>query len=120
MAMFEWGAVGFLVLVYGGSGLAELPLWRRFVDRFVKWGYPRSWAIVTPVLKIIGAALTPIPQTRPIGAALCALIGIAAAITVLRFRERALYAPALAVATLTLCGAGLLMWNFLAGFAGAN
>ena len=109
MSYIEWAAVGFLVLVYGGSGAVELPQWRKFVDRFTKWGYPRSWAIVTPALKVLGAVLTLVPVTTSFGAALCAVIGIAAAVTVLRFRERALYVPALGVMVLTLASAAVLI-----------
>jgi hypothetical protein len=109
MTMIEWAAAGFLVLVYGGSGIIELPMWRRFADRFVRLGYPRSWAIVTPALKLLGAALTLIPQAMPIGASRCALIGLAAAASVLRARERSMCAPALAVMVITIASAAFLI-----------
>ncbi len=110
MPILQWGAIGLLVLIYGGSGVVELPMWRKSVDQYVQWGYPRWWAIVTPALKVLAAALVIFSQTRLIGAALCALIGMAAAATVLRFRARNMYAAALPVALLTLISAGILFY----------
>ena len=73
--------VGALFLV---SGTIELILRRRFVERFVDWGYPEYWPVVTFLLKITGGAMVFVPQTRIIGLVMCALISVAAIITLVR------------------------------------
>lgn len=110
MPVLQWGALGLLVLIYGGSGIVELPMWRKSVDQYVQWNYPRWWAIFTPALKVIAAALVLIPQTRLFGAALCVLIGLAAAGTVFHFRTRTMYPAVLVVLAATLLSAGMLFY----------
>jgi hypothetical protein len=110
MTTIQLVALGLLVLIYAGSGLVELPLWRRSAERFVGWGYPRWMALANPALKALGGILAIFPQTRLIGVLLCAVIGLAASATVLRARDRAMYVPALIGTTLTLVCAGLVLY----------
>ena len=77
--------VGALFLV---SGAIEFILRRRFVKRFVDWGYPEYWPVVTSLLKISGGAMVFVPQTRVIGLVLCALISVAAIITLVRHYKK--------------------------------
>jgi len=98
-----------LALIYGGSGLVELPQWRKFVDPFVRWGFPSWFAAFNPALKIVAAGLTIAPSTRVYGAALCVLIALGAGAIVLRFKERAMYKAVLPVVVLTLVSAALLL-----------
>lgn len=109
MSSIEIACVGLLVLIYGGSGVVELPQWRKFADQFARWGFPRWWAAFIPALKIVAAALTVAPQTRSYGVALCVLVAAGAVITVVRHRERAMYQAALPVAAVTLVAAALLL-----------
>ena len=109
MSKLEIAAVALPVLVYGGSGIVELPQWRKFVDQFVRWGFPAWWAAFNPALKIVAAGLTLAPPTRPLGLALCVAIALGAVVTVLRFNERALIKAALPVAALTLLSAVVLL-----------
>ena len=109
MSILSMVALALLVLIYGGSGLVELPQWRKFADQFARWGFPRWWAAFNPALKIVAALLALLPATRPYGVILCVLVALGAAIVVVRFRERVLYKAALPVAVLTLsAGAWLL------------
>jgi hypothetical protein len=110
MSTVKWVALGLLILIYAGSGLVELPLWRKSVDRFVGWGYPRWMAVANPALKALAGILALIPQTRLAGVLLCAAIGLAASATVLRARDRSMYGPALAGTALTLICAGLVLF----------
>jgi hypothetical protein len=103
-------ALGLLVLIYAGSGLIEIPLWRKSVDRFVGWGYPSWMAILNPVLKAVAGVLALIPQTRLVGVLLCAAIGIAASATVLKARDTKMYGPAFTGTALTLICAGLVLY----------
>jgi hypothetical protein len=98
-----------LALVYGGSGLVELPQWRRFTEQFVRWGFPAWWAAFNPALKIAAGALVLWPPTRTIGVALCMLVALGALATVLRCREKALYKAAIPVAGLTFLSAAVLL-----------
>jgi hypothetical protein len=102
MSTLELICVGFLLLVYGGSGLGELPTWRRFAPDYVRWGYGRSWAIITPVIKLAAAALVAIPQTRIVGAVMCSLVALAAVGSVVRAKEppRILIASVVCILTL--------------------
>jgi hypothetical protein len=109
MSKVEMVCVGLLVLIYGGSGIVELPQWRKFSGQFVGWGFPSWWAAFNPALKIAAAGLTVAPQTRPYGVALCVLVAVGAGFVVLRFKERAMYKAALPVVFLTLLAAGLLL-----------
>ena len=109
MSTVDWVALGLLVLIYAGSGLVELPLWRKSVDRFVGWGYPRWMALANPALKALAGILALVPQTRLAGVLLCVIIGVAASATVLRARDRSMYGPALTGTILTLICAGLLL-----------
>lgn len=109
MSNLEWVCVGLLVLIYGGSGLAELPQWRKFTGQFVGWGFPPWWAAFNPGLKIAGAGMTIVPQTRLYGVMLCVLVALGAAFVVLRFRERTMLKAALPVAAVTLVCAALLL-----------
>jgi hypothetical protein len=115
MSMLEWGAIGALALIYGGSGLAELPMWRKTVDQFVQWGYPRWFAIFNPALKLVAGVMVLFTQTRPIGVALCVLVGLAALATVLRFRTRSMYPAVIPVVLLTLASAAVLLLPSFAG-----
>jgi hypothetical protein len=105
----QWGALAVLVLIYAGSGLVELPMWRRSVTRFMGWGYPAEMALINPALKLAGGLLAAWPQTRSWGVLLCAVIGIAASATVLRARDKAMYGPALFGTALTLLCAFLIL-----------
>lgn len=109
MSMVEMIAIGLLVLIYGGSGVAELPHWRKSTAQYERWGYPSWWALVTPALKVVAAALTVAPATRPYGVVLCLLVGLAALATVLRWRERAMRIPAVGVVALTCAAAAMLL-----------
>ncbi len=109
MSMLQWGAIGALALIYGGSGLAELPMWRKTVDQFVQWGYPRWFAIFNPALKLVAGVLVLFAQTRLVGVALCVLVGLAALATVLRFRTRSMYPAVIPVVLLTLASAAVLL-----------
>jgi hypothetical protein len=109
MPDLEWFSAGLLALIYGGSGLVELPMWRKMAADYLRWGYPRSWAIITPGVKILAAALVLIPRSRLLGASLCTIIAIAALATVLRVKDRARIAAASIVATLTVVAAVLIL-----------
>ena len=80
--------VGLFFLI---PGIIELAMWRRFVDRFVEWGYPPYWPIVTYLLKIAGGALTLYTPTRPIGLAICVCISLAALATIVLKKVRSEY-----------------------------
>jgi hypothetical protein len=86
----EFSLVGAATVIIGAffliPGAVELALWRRFVDRFVEWGYPSYWPIVTYVLKIVGGAMIFYPPTRNIGFLICACISLAALVTII-FRK---------------------------------
>ena len=69
------------------TGVIELALWRRFVEKFVAWGYPAYWPIVTYLLKIAGGGLAFVPSTRTIGLLLCAAISVAAIATIVIRRD---------------------------------
>lgn len=109
MSTIQMAALGFLGLVYGGSGLVELPQWRRFADQFASWGFPRWWALFNPALKLVAAVLAVLPQTRTFGVLLCLLVALGAVVTVLRFKERQLLKAALPLAVLTAVSAWLLL-----------
>jgi hypothetical protein len=117
MSTLELTCVGFLLLVYGGSGLAELPMWRRFAPDYVRWGYARSWAIATPLIKLAAAALVAIPQTRMVGAVLCSLVALAAVGSVVRAKEPPRILIASVVCILTL-GATVLLLRMHSNAAG--
>lgn len=110
MSILAWVCLGFLALVYGGSGLAELFTWRKSAPQFVDWGYPRWWAIVTPMVKLVAALLLIAEQTRIAGVLLCLAVGLAASATVLWHREKAMYLAALPVTLLTLAASGYLLF----------
>jgi uncharacterized membrane protein len=101
--------VGVFFLV---SGLIELVIWRRFVDRFVRWGYPPWWPLVTYLLKVCGGIGILLPETRNIGFALCASISIAAIMTLVFNRDRQEY-KAIPVNILVLL---LIIASFLTSF----
>jgi len=115
MSMLQWGAIGALVLIYGGSGLAELPMWRKTVEQFVQWGYPRWFAIFNPALKLMAGVMVLFTQTRLIGVALCVLVGLAALGTVTHFRTRSMYPAVIPVVLLTLASAAVLVLPSFAG-----
>jgi hypothetical protein len=102
--------VGLLVLVYGGSGIAEIFQWRKFASQFERWRFPAWMAWGNPLLKIAAAALVMMPATRAVGAALCLTVAAGAVFTVLRFRERGMYKAAFPVAVLTVVSATYLIW----------
>ena len=60
---------------------------------FARWGYPGWWNILTGGLEIISALLIAVHVTRVPGLALAAVIMVAAALTVLRFRDFKHLAP---------------------------
>jgi len=104
-------SVGLMVLIYGGSGLAEIAMWRKFVPQFLRWNFPAWMAWVNPAIKILAAVLIAMPQTRVVGAMLCCAVAVGAVLTVLRFRERAMYKAALPVLVVTaLIGVQLVVW----------
>jgi len=109
MSILQSSCVGLLVLIYGGSGAAELPMWRRFADDYIRWGLGRSWAIITPIIKLVAAVLTLVPRTRLMGAALCSIVALAAVITVARAKEGARLVIASVVCIVTLAAAGLMV-----------
>jgi hypothetical protein len=117
MSTVEIVCVGLLALIYGGSGLVELPRWRRFTGQFVGWGFPPWWAAFNPALKIAAAVMTIVPQTRPYGVALCVLVALGAAFVVLRFKERAMVKAALPVVALTLLCTALLLAQWASSLA---
>ena len=110
MAVEQWVSLGFLIIVYGGSGIAELFLWKKSVDQFVAWGYPQWWAIVTPVIKIVAGILLVFSNTQVFGVLLCGAVAIAASITVLWHQEKSAYKAAFPVTLLTLLSAGFLLF----------
>jgi hypothetical protein len=118
MSTLEMICVGFILLVFGGSGLGELPTWRRFADDYVRWGYGRSWAVITPAIKVIAAVLTAVPQTRLLGAVLCCAVAIAAVISVARAKEPPRVMIASVVCILTLAATVLLFRIHTAATAG--
>lgn len=101
--------VSIMALIYGGSGIVELPQWNKLGDQFNRWGFPRWWAVFNSALKVLAAGLILMPRTRVVGVALCVIVAFCAAATVLRFKERALYKPVLAVVVVTLLGAVQLL-----------
>lgn len=109
MSTTDMVALGLLVVIYGGSGLVELPQWRKFTDQFTRWGFPRWWAAFNPALKIAAALLALLPSTRPYGVVLCVLVALAAATVVVRFSERAMYKAAFPVLALTVSAAAWLL-----------
>jgi len=109
MTMLDMGAVALLVLIYAGSGIIELPQWRKFKDQFARWGYPAWFAAFNPAFKLVAGVLTAVPATRGLGVALCVVVAIGALVTVLRFRERTLYKAAIPVVVLTLLSAAWLL-----------
>lgn len=88
----HWIAAALVGAVFAISGAVELLNWRKFIDSFTKWGYPRYWPLVTFSLKIIGGVMAFIPQTRLLGLALCALISLAAVASMIVHRELKAYA----------------------------
>lgn len=94
---FPWVAgaiVGALFLV---TGVFELINWRKFVELFVGWGYPRYWPIVTYALKIVAGVMVFVPQTRLIGLTLAVMICLAAATTLIVKRDAPMLKKALPV-----------------------
>jgi len=97
----ELGSLGFLVLVYGLSGLAELFTWKKMIDQFTKWGYPRWMPLFNAFLKLAAGLLLMIPTTRTIGIAICFLVGFAAVATVLKNNDKSMLKAAFPVFILT-------------------
>lgn len=102
MSIAEWVCLVFLVLVYAGSGVAEILTWRKSVEQYEKWGYPSWWALFTPCLKVVAGVLLLVPLLRLWGVLLCACVAIAAAATILYHKEKAMYGAALPLSVLTL------------------
>jgi uncharacterized membrane protein YphA (DoxX/SURF4 family) len=103
--MLHAAAIGFLALAFLGAGtfnIVATPATRR---DFVRWGYPWWWCRITGGLEIAVAVLLAVPTARSAGLALGAVIVIAAALTVLRRRERSHLAPLGAFAGLILAAA---------------
>jgi hypothetical protein len=109
MSIIETGAVVLLVLIYGGSGIVELPQWRKFSDQFARWGYPAWFSLFIPALKVFAGVLTAVPPTRSYGVVLCVVVAVGALVTVLRFKERVMYKAAIPVVALTLLSAAWLL-----------
>ena len=82
-----------LVALFFGAGVVNAVGPAAIRGEFARWGYPPWWRFLTGGLEIVSAALIGLPATRPIGLALGALVILAAALTVLRFREYARLAP---------------------------
>lgn len=72
-------------------GMVELALWRRQVPRFVQWGYPPYWPIVTFSLKIVAGAMIFYPPLQPLGLAIGSGISLAAIITIVVNRSEPEY-----------------------------
>lgn len=67
---------------------------------FVRWGYPAWWNFVTAALEVLGAALIVLPEARIWGLAICAMVMIAAIVTVAWRREYKHLPPGVALAAL--------------------
>jgi hypothetical protein len=80
-----------VVLFFMITGAIELTSWRRFVEKFVAWGYPHYWPIVTYALKLLGGVLILVPVTRIVGLSLCAAISVAAIATIVINRDASEY-----------------------------
>ena len=102
-------AVGFFVLIYAIGSSVELIQWRKSIGQFERWGYPRYWPFVTQGLKIAGGLMTLYAPTRTAGVVLCLTVALAGSLTLLRFRERALYAPSFGISLLTVAAAATIL-----------
>lgn len=65
--------------------------WRRFVKKFVGWGYPAYWPLVTYPLKIVAGIMIFFPATKLIGLGLSVVICVAAIATLVVQGDRAEY-----------------------------
>lgn len=101
MTMIQMLCVGLLVLIYGLVSIPEIVKWRHFAPSFVKWGYPEAWALVTPIVKLIGAICLFFAVTRDLGFAMCLAVAVAAAATVLWRKDIAMYKVTLPATLLT-------------------
>jgi hypothetical protein len=91
----NYGLVDIATLIVGAfffiPGIIELALWRRFVDRFIQWGYPSYWPIVTYLLKIFGGGMIFYPPTRTMGLLICACISVSALATIIYRKVKSEY-----------------------------
>jgi uncharacterized membrane protein YphA (DoxX/SURF4 family) len=110
MSIIDWLALGILVLAYGVGSVVELIKWQEMSEQYMKWGYPRYWAIVTPVIKIAAAIMLIFMTTRVFGAVICAAVAIAGSVTVLWYKDKDVYMKAFPMTLVTIgCAAVLII-----------
>ena len=80
-------SIWLLVAGFFGAGLFNAIGAPGTKSDFARWGYPRSWNIVTGGLEMMSAVLIALPASRSLGLALGAAIIAAAVLTVLRHRD---------------------------------
>ena len=91
-----------LAAAFASAGLFNAMATSTTRTNFVRWGYPAWWCRVTGALEISAAILVAMPATRAAGLLLCAVILVAAALTVLRHRDFSHLAPIACFAALLL------------------
>jgi hypothetical protein len=105
----NFAAVGVLVLIFGGAGLAKISVGASFADQFAHFGLPAWWIYLTGAVELTGAALIAIPKhvTRRFGAALLAATMAVATMLHLLNDPAAMALPAFSLMLL----AGFVAWK---------
>lgn len=102
LSTLQMVSLSLLALVYGLISLPEIIKWQALAPGFVKWGYPRWWALVTPIIKLAGALCLFFPATQCLGFAICVAVALAAAATVLWHKDAEMYKVTLPAAVITI------------------
>lgn len=102
MTTTQMVCLGLLLLVYGVVSVPEIIKWKHFSPGFVKWGYPEWWALVTPIIKLLGAVCLLFAISRPFGFFLCNAVALAAAATVIWHKDAAMYKVTLPATLVTI------------------
>jgi hypothetical protein len=86
-------SIWLLVAAFFGAGMFNAIGTRATRERFVRWGYPSWWHLVTGGFEILSAILIALQAGRDAGLILGTIIIAAALVTVLRHREYSDLAP---------------------------
>jgi hypothetical protein len=86
-------SIWLLVAAFFGAGVFNAMGTRATRERFLRWGYPGWWYLLTGGLEILSAILLALPRGRDGGLVLGTIILAAALLTVLRHREYSDLAP---------------------------
>jgi len=108
MSIIDWVALTILLLAYGLGSVVELVKWQAMAGDYVKWGYPRYWAIVTPLIKIAAAVMMLFTGCRIYGAWLCVVVALAGSATVLWYKDKDVYMKAFPMTVVTIVCAVIL------------